>query len=278
MAGINAALQPARRAAAGPAAATRPTSACWSTTWSPAASAASRTACSPRAPSTGCCCARTTPTCACATIGHRVGAVRDERLRTHRAPSARCDRAHACASRADTSSTPSRAINARLVALGSAPLRLPCSARAAAAPPRAHAGRRLDAGRFDRRAAAAPDCAAQVEVAVKYAGYVERQQDAIERAARMERARIPAALDYAAIPGLSREVRERLTRAAAALARPGVAHRRHHAGRGVAARRSICAAWARVTALRARVELWMRAASRLGRAARVVRIAARTGV
>ena len=41
--------------------AARPTSACWSTTWSRAAPA-SRTACSPAAPSTGCCCARTMPT------------------------------------------------------------------------------------------------------------------------------------------------------------------------------------------------------------------------
>ena len=43
--------------------AARPTSACWSMTWSPGAPA-SPTACSPAAPSTGCCCARTTPTCA----------------------------------------------------------------------------------------------------------------------------------------------------------------------------------------------------------------------
>ena len=49
-----------------PRAATRPTSACWSTIWSPSGDAASRTGCSPRAPSTGCCCARTTPTCASA--------------------------------------------------------------------------------------------------------------------------------------------------------------------------------------------------------------------
>ena len=87
-----------------------------------------------------------------------------------------------------------------------------------------------------------PDCAAQVEVAVKYAGYVDRQHDAIRRAARMEDARIPERLDYEAIPGLSREVRERLSRRAAAVARPGVAHRRGDAGRGVAACRSTCAA------------------------------------
>jgi tRNA uridine 5-carboxymethylaminomethyl modification enzyme len=56
-----------------------------------------------------------------------------------------------------------------------------------------------------------PDAAAQVEVAIKYSGYVDRQNDAIRRASRMEDARIPDAFDYDAIPGLSREVRERLS-------------------------------------------------------------------
>jgi tRNA uridine 5-carboxymethylaminomethyl modification enzyme len=47
----------------GARAATRPTSACWPTTSSPAASP-SPTACSPAAPNTASACARTTPTCA----------------------------------------------------------------------------------------------------------------------------------------------------------------------------------------------------------------------
>jgi tRNA uridine 5-carboxymethylaminomethyl modification enzyme len=55
------------------------------------------------------------------------------------------------------------------------------------------------------------DVAAQVEVTVKYSGYVERQRDVVRRAAKMEHAHIPRGLDYAAIPGLSREVREKLT-------------------------------------------------------------------
>ena len=60
----------ARRARRSCCAATRPTSACWSTTWS-RASTASPIACSPRPPSTGCCCAPTTPTSGCAEIGSR---------------------------------------------------------------------------------------------------------------------------------------------------------------------------------------------------------------
>jgi tRNA uridine 5-carboxymethylaminomethyl modification enzyme len=56
-----------------------------------------------------------------------------------------------------------------------------------------------------------PDVAAQVEISLKYEGYVRRQGEAIDRSRRMEQARIPDGLDYASIPGLSREVREKLT-------------------------------------------------------------------
>ncbi len=57
-----------------------------------------------------------------------------------------------------------------------------------------------------------PDVAAQVEVEVKYAGYVRRQEDQIERLRRMEETPIPPDLDFDSIPGLSREVREKLAR------------------------------------------------------------------
>jgi tRNA uridine 5-carboxymethylaminomethyl modification enzyme len=56
----------------------------------------------------------------------------------------------------------------------------------------------------------------QLEVLAKYSGYIERQQDEIERQRRHEDTRLPANLDYAAIPGLSNEVRQKL-----ADARPG---------------------------------------------------------
>ena len=52
--------------------------------------------------------------------------------------------------------------------------------------------------------------AEQVEIRVKYAGYIERQQVEIDRAARYEDAPVPVDLDYAAVPGLSNEVRQKL--------------------------------------------------------------------
>ena len=52
--------------------------------------------------------------------------------------------------------------------------------------------------------------AEQIEIEVKYAGYVSRQQDEIERARRHEEAPLPLDFDYAAVTGLSNEVRAKL--------------------------------------------------------------------
>jgi tRNA uridine 5-carboxymethylaminomethyl modification enzyme len=54
--------------------------------------------------------------------------------------------------------------------------------------------------------------AAQIEVDARYATYVERQQADIDAFRKDESVRIPPDLDYAAIAGLSAEVRQRLAR------------------------------------------------------------------
>jgi len=50
----------------------------------------------------------------------------------------------------------------------------------------------------------------QVEIQVKYKGYIDRQMAQVERASRFENARIPVEFDFAAIHGLTNEVREKL--------------------------------------------------------------------
>jgi tRNA uridine 5-carboxymethylaminomethyl modification enzyme len=55
-----------------------------------------------------------------------------------------------------------------------------------------------------------PQVRLQVEVRAKYAGYIERQHEEIERQRRCEDTPLPADLDYSRITGLSTEVRERL--------------------------------------------------------------------
>ena len=58
----------------------------------------------------------------------------------------------------------------------------------------------------------AQDIDAQVEIQLKYQGYVDRQMEIVERFQRMEHARLPLDIDYSQISGLSREVCEKLTR------------------------------------------------------------------
>jgi tRNA uridine 5-carboxymethylaminomethyl modification enzyme len=55
-----------------------------------------------------------------------------------------------------------------------------------------------------------PLVAEQLEVQAKYAGYIDRQRDEIERQRRFHELRLPAQLDYAQVTGLSNEVRQKL--------------------------------------------------------------------
>ena len=56
------------------------------------------------------------------------------------------------------------------------------------------------------------DVAAQVEVQVKYAGYLQRQHEEIEHQRRNEHTPIPAGFDYDRVRGLSAEVLLKLKR------------------------------------------------------------------
>jgi tRNA uridine 5-carboxymethylaminomethyl modification enzyme len=55
-----------------------------------------------------------------------------------------------------------------------------------------------------------PDVREQVEIQVKYHGYIERQLEQVARARNLEHTRLPAELDYSCIKGLTTEVREKL--------------------------------------------------------------------
>src|SRR5438132_7663402 len=56
----------------------------------------------------------------------------------------------------------------------------------------------------------APDVADQVEIAAKYAGYIERQKDEVARQLAQETLELPLDIDYANVRGLSREVQQKL--------------------------------------------------------------------
>src|SRR5574337_1212929 len=75
----------------------------------------------------------------------------------------------------------------------------------------------LDYARLTRVDAFGPpvqrdDVAAQIEVQVKYAGYLERQREEIERQRRHEHTAIPDGFDYDRVRGLSAEVLLKLKR------------------------------------------------------------------
>jgi tRNA uridine 5-carboxymethylaminomethyl modification enzyme len=55
------------------------------------------------------------------------------------------------------------------------------------------------------------DVAAQVEIAAKYAGYIERQKDEVEHQLAQEELALPPDLDYSSIRGLSKEVEQKLS-------------------------------------------------------------------
>ncbi len=68
---------------------------------------------------------------------------------------------------------------------------------------------------LDRFAPALEDqqAAEQVEIQVKYEGYIQRQQDEIEKSLRHENTKLPVDMDYSKVSGLSNEVVAKLTEA-----------------------------------------------------------------
>jgi len=64
--------------------------------------------------------------------------------------------------------------------------------------------------RFDADLVKDSQVARQVEVCAKYAGYIRRMLDDVARYKKAEQRLIPEGLNYAALPGLSTEIRERL--------------------------------------------------------------------
>jgi tRNA uridine 5-carboxymethylaminomethyl modification enzyme len=56
------------------------------------------------------------------------------------------------------------------------------------------------------------DVREQVEIQIKYQGYIERQMEQISRAHNLEHTRLPENMDYSCIKGLTTEAREKLTK------------------------------------------------------------------
>ena len=77
----------------------------------------------------------------------------------------------------------------------------------------------------------AADVVEQVVLEAKYAGYIDRQAAQVERFQRLESRPIPHHFDYAAVPQLRAEAKEKLGRIRPASLGPGRPHQRHQPGR-----------------------------------------------
>jgi tRNA uridine 5-carboxymethylaminomethyl modification enzyme len=70
----------------------------------------------------------------------------------------------------------------------------------------------LDGGKYGSEQALGESEIEQIEIAAKYAGYIDRQHDEVERAAHFENLRLPVDLDYSQVAALSFEVRQKLSK------------------------------------------------------------------
>ena len=139
-------------------------------------------------------------------IGHRLGLVSGERLAAVEEKYRAVDRE--IRRLASHGLPPSAELNEFLESRGTAPVHDGASLLALLRRPQVRYGdlRRFDPDMPDLP----PEAAEQVEISVKYEGYIQRQAQEVEELRRMEGRKLPPDLDYAAIQGLRLEAREKL--------------------------------------------------------------------
>jgi tRNA uridine 5-carboxymethylaminomethyl modification enzyme len=100
--------------------------------------------------------------------------------------------------------------NDRIKTLGTAPIKNPMALTELLRRPEISF---RDLARVDPECASTEEeVAEQVEIQVKYAGYIQRQGEEVTRLRKLEEMRLPPGMDYCRIPGLSTEVKEKLNR------------------------------------------------------------------
>ena len=100
--------------------------------------------------------------------------------------------------------------NDRLKAMGTAPVKNPVSLSELLRRPEIpyHSLASFDPNCIS----AEPEIAEQVEIQIKYAGYIQRQEEQVVRLKKLEGMQLPIEVNYKNIPGLSTEVKEKLSR------------------------------------------------------------------
>ena len=139
-------------------------------------------------------------------IGRRIGLVSDARW-------ARFEKKQAAIRAAEQALTnlvltPSRETNERLAAHGLDPVHT----RATGCDLLRRPGATYETIRaaFPELPELAPEVREQVEIKSRYEGYIKKQQEQVARMERLEAKRLPDTIDYAAVPSLRDEAREKL--------------------------------------------------------------------
>ena len=109
--------------------------------------------------------------------------------------------------------TPKKDVNDKLASWGSAPLRKSITLKELLARNEIDYLKILEIADLTPLNELKADEIFQVELNAKYAGFIERQSEEIEKFRTLETVKIPLNLDYKLIKGLSREVVERLEKA-----------------------------------------------------------------
>ncbi len=68
------------------------------------------------------------------------------------------------------------------------------------------------AERLAKYLTAYPEICETAEIITKYSGYLSRQEEIVQKTANQEKILLPKDLDYTDMPGLSREIQEKLNR------------------------------------------------------------------
>jgi tRNA uridine 5-carboxymethylaminomethyl modification enzyme len=139
-------------------------------------------------------------------IGHRIGLATTEAFQKVSGKKAKTSTLIDLLEREQIS--PTAEINRKLESIGSAPVRNQTSLAQLLRRPEISVS---DIGTFCEAVTLYdPDIVLQAEVEIKYAGYIDRQMEMVERFRKIENVNLPEDLDYSDIKGLSREVREKL--------------------------------------------------------------------
>jgi len=142
-------------------------------------------------------------------IGRQIGLLGDEAHRLFTAKKQAIEESIALLN--TTQLRPTREMNDRIAAFESAPLKTMVSAADLLRRPEMTLARVAELAGINLPQPG-EEAGREVELAIKYQGYIERQGEQVARFRRLESVRLPDNLPYAALPGLSREAVEKLGR------------------------------------------------------------------